>query len=130
MEENKMFPSTRLIIKMIPFRVIVLTLMVIVLILFPLLASAGEDPCSETGIFIMNRTGRNVWYTRNGGPCTIWVFGHILVIKPEDTLIIYRDMTCSTEYCSNNLTYDACKFLDVDRNCRVRIIPRCTFSDM
>jgi len=125
-----MFSSTRFIVKRIPFQGVVPALIIIALILFPLLASADEDPCREMGIYIGNQTMLDIWYTRNGGPCTIWVHGHILIIKPEDTLILYRDMTCSTEYCPMNPTYDACKFLDVNRNCRVRILPRCTFSDM
>ena len=72
----------------------------------------------------------DVWYTRNGGPCTIWSDSHILIMKPEDTLIIYRDMTCGTEYCSKNPTYDVYKSLDANQNCRVRILPQCNLSDM
>jgi hypothetical protein len=104
--------------------------MVIALTLFPVLTSAEEDSCREKGIYIGNQTTRNVWYKRNGGPCTIWSDGHILIMKPEDTLIIYRDMTCETEYCSKNPTYDVCKSSDADRDCRVRILPNCTLSDM
>jgi len=130
MEKNKVFPSTRLIVKSIPFWGIVAALMVMALTLFPLSVSADEDPGCEMGIYIGNQTTRDVWYTRNGGPCTLWARGHILIIKPEDTLMLYSDMICKTEYCSENPTYDACKFIDVNRNCRVRILPRCTFSDM
>jgi len=104
--------------------------MVISLTLFPVLTSADEDSCREKGIYIGNQTTRHVWYTRNGGPCTIWNDGHILIMKPEDTLIIYRDMTCETEYCSKNPTYDVYKSLDADQDCRVRILPNCTLSDM
>jgi hypothetical protein len=104
--------------------------MVIALTLFPLLASAEEDSCREIGICIGNQTMRDLWYTRNGGPCTIWRRGHILIMKPEDTLILYKDMTCETEYCSKNPTYDVYKSLDTNQNCRVRILPDCTLSDM
>jgi len=117
-------------VKRILFQGTVPTLMVITLILFPLFTSADEDPCREKGIYIGNQTMINVWYTRNGGPCTIWKDGHLLIIKPEDTLIIYRDMTCQTEYCSPNPTYDVYKSHDADRDCRVRILPKCTLSDM
>jgi len=120
----------RFIVKRIPFREIVLALMLIVLTLFPLLASADEDPCREMGIYIGNQTTINVWYTRDGGPCTIWNHGHILILKPEGTLTLYRDMTCETEYCSKNPTYDIYKSLDADGNCRVRILPNCTLADM
>ena len=126
-KEDKVSPSTRFIAKRIPFRGVVPALMIIALALFPLLASAGEDPCRQMGIYIGNQTMLNVWYTRNGGPCTVWDDGHILIIKPEDTLIIYRDTTCKTEYCSKNPTYDVYKSFDANQNCRVRILPDCTF---
>lgn len=124
------FSSIRSIVKRIPFQGMVSALMIVALTLFPLLASAGEDPCREMGIYIGNQTMLNLWYTRNGGPCTIWVEAHILNIKSEDTLIIYRDSTCKTEYCSKNPTYDVYKSLDANQNCRVRILPDCTLSDM
>jgi len=124
------FPSIRSIVKRIPSQGMVSALMIVALTLFPLLASADEDPCREMGIYIGNQTMLNVWYTRNGGPCTVWDDGHILIIKPEDMLIIYRDTTCKTEYCSKNPTYDVYKPLDANQNCRVRILPDCTLSDM
>jgi len=125
-----MRPSTRFIIKNIPFQAIIPALLVIVLTLFPLSASAQEDSCYETGIYVGNQTMLDVWYTRNGGPCTIWNHGHLLVITPKDTLIIYRDMTCKTEYCPRNPTYDVYKSFDANQNCRLRILPDCTLSDM
>ncbi len=125
-----MFPSIRFIGKRIPFQGMVSALMIVALTLFPPLVSAEEDLCREMGIYIGNQTTRYVWYTRNGGPCTVWDDGHILIIKPEDTLIIYRDTTCKTEYCSKNPTYDVYKSLDANQNCRVRILPDCTLSDM
>ena len=130
MEENKVLLLTRFMVKRIPFHGMISALMVIALTLFPVWASADEDPCRETGIYIGNQTMVDVWYTRNGGPCTIWSDGHILIMKPEDTLIIYRDMTCGTEYCSKNPTYDVYKSLDANQNCRVRILPQCNLSDM
>ena len=125
-----MLSSTRLIAKRILFQGTVPALMVIALTLFPVLTSADEDPCREKGIYIGNQTTRNIWYTRNGGPCTIWSGGHILIMKPEDKLTIYRDMTCETEYCSKNPTYDVYKSLDADRDCRVKILPDCVLSDI
>ena len=123
-----MFSSIRFV-KSFPFRGIVRGLMIVVLTLFPSLVSAGEDLCSKTGIYIMNQTHRRIWYTRNGGPCTIWQRGHILILKPEDTLIIYRDMICKTEYCLESPTYDVYKSIDVNQNCKVRIYPHCILSD-
>ncbi|MGA2465448.1 MAG: hypothetical protein ABSH06_13970 [Thermodesulfobacteriota bacterium] len=125
-----MSASSRFIVNRNLFQKILSALAVIALTLIPLLALADEDTCRETGIYIGNQTMLDVWYSRNGGPCTIWVHGHILIIKPEDTLIIYRDMICKTEYCSKNPTYDVYKSFDANQNCRVRILPDCTLSDM
>ncbi len=107
----------------------VLAFVVIALILFPLWASADEDPCREMGIYIGNQA-MDLWYARNGGACTIFPTSHLIIIKPENTLIIYRDMICKTEYCSKNPTYNDYKFLDANQNCRVRILPDCNVSDM
>ena len=125
-----MFPSTRFIVKRIPFQGMVPVLIAMAVILSPLLALAEEDHCQGTGIYIANQTVLELWHTRNGGDCTIWTHHHILIIKPAETLIIYRDMTCKTEYCSKNPTYHVYKSLDANQNCRVRILPDCTLSDM
>jgi hypothetical protein len=129
MKENTVFPSTRFIVKRIQFKGMVPAFMVIALTLIPLLALADEGTCRETGIYIANQT-MDLWYTRNGGACTIFASGHLIIIKPKDTLIIYRDMICKTEYCSKNPTYDVYKSFDANQNCRVRILPDCTLSDM
>ncbi len=125
-----MIPSTRFIIKNIPFQAILPALMVIVLTFFPPSALAQEDSCRETGITVGNQTMLDVWVIRDGGPCTLWNHGHLLVVKSKESLVIYRDMTCKTEYCPTNPTYDVCKSLDANQNCRVRILPDCTLSDM
>jgi hypothetical protein len=122
--------SSRFIVNRNLFQKILSVLAVIALTLIPLLALADEDTCRETGIYIGNQTMLNLWYTRNGGACTILAHGHLLIIKPEDTLIIYRDMICKTEYCSKNPTYDVYKSFDANQNCRVRILPECNVSDM
>jgi hypothetical protein len=129
MKENTVFPSTRFIVKRIQFKGMVPAFMVIALTLIPLLALADEGTCRETGIYIANQT-MDLWYTRNGEACTIFASGHLIIIKPKDTLIIYRDMICKTEYCSKNPTYDVYKSFDANQNCRVRILPDCTLSDM
>ncbi len=126
----KVFLPIQSIVKRILFQGTLPALTVIALTLLPALTSADEDSCREMGIYIGNQTMLNLWYTRNGGPCTIWSDDHILTMRAEDKLIIYRDMTCETEYCPNNPTYDVYKSLDADRNCRVRILPNCTLSDM
>ena len=125
-----LIPLTRFIVKRTLFYGTVPVLIVIALTLFPVLASADEDPCREKGIYIGNQTVLNVWYKRDGGTCTIWHRNHILVMKPEETLIIYRDLACETGYCSNNPNYDAYKSVDADQDCRVKILPDCKLSDM
>ena len=129
-KESEMSPSTWFIGKDILFRKALPTLVVIAMALSPLGVSAEEDSCRETGMTVGNQTMLNVWYTRDGGPCTLWSRGHLLKIKPEDTLMLYRDMACSTAYCSTNLTYGVLKSLDANQNCRVRVLPDCTVSDM
>ena len=128
--EDDISPLTLFIVKRSPFQKMLPVLIAMTFTLSPLLALAEEDLCQGTGIYIGNQTGLELWYTRNGGDCTIWTHHHILIMKPEDTLIIYRDMTCKTEYCSKNPTYDVYKSLDANQNCRVRILPNCTLSDM
>ncbi len=123
-------PSIRFMVKRIPFQGTIPVLLVVALGLLPLLASAEEDSCREAGITVGNQTMLNVWYKRNDGPCTIWGDGHLLLMKSKETLMIYKDMTCKTGYCSKNPTYDVYKSLDANQNCRVRILPDCTLSDM
>ena len=128
--EDNMSPLTLFIVKRSPFQKMLHVLIAMTFTLSPLLALAEEDPCQGTGIFIGNQTGLELWYTRNGGDCTIWVHHHILIIKPEDKLIVFRDLICKTEYCPNNPTYQVYKSLDANQNCRVRILPQCALSDM
>jgi len=124
------FPSIRSIVKRIPFRGMVPAFMAIALTLFPLLASADEDPCGKAGIYILNQTQLRSWFTRNEGPCTFWPDHYLLTIKPEDALIIYRDIECKTEYLSNNPTYDDYKSVDANQDCRVRILLDRSLSDL
>lgn len=128
--EDNMSLLTLFIVRRSPFQKMFPVLIAMTLTLSPLLALADEDPCQETGIFIGNQTGLELWYTRNGGDCTIWAHHHILIIKPEDKLIIFRDNICKTKYCPNNPTYKIYKLLDDNQNCRVRILPKCALSDM
>ena len=113
-----------------PFQILLPVLIAMALTLSPLLVLSDEDPCQETGIYIGNQTMLNLWYTRNDGDCTIWTHHHILTIKPEDKLVVFRDLICKTEYCPINPTYQVYKSLDANQNCRVRILPQCTLSDM
>jgi len=113
-----------------PFQMMLPVLVALALTLSPLLSLADEDPCRETGIYIANQSLLYLWYTRNGGECTIWTHHHIIIIGPEDKLVIFRDLVCQTEYCPNNPTYRVYKSLDANQNCRVRVLPQCNLSDM
>jgi hypothetical protein len=125
-----MLVRIRLIVNRILFYRILSPLVFIALISIPLLALAEEDICREIGISIGNQTMLDLWYTRNGGACSILPRGHIITIKLEDTLMFYKDRICETEYCSDNPSYDYYKYIDADQNCRVRILPGCNVSDM
>jgi hypothetical protein len=118
------------LVKRSPFRKMVYVLIAMTFTLSPLLALAEEDPCQGTGIYIGNQTGLDLWYTRNGGDCTLWAHHHILMIGPKDELVIFKDLICKTEYCPNNPPYQVYKSLDANQNCRVRILPQCALSDM
>jgi hypothetical protein len=125
-----MLPPPRCIIRRVLFQSVLLLFNVFPITLFPLLSSAEGDVCSETDLYIKNLTTLDVWYARNGGACTFWPHDHILILKPGETLLIYQDMTCKTVYCSQEQSYDNYKSLDVNHNCRVRILPDCKLSDM
>jgi len=125
-----MISLTRCIVERDLFRRTVLVLMVMALTAFPLLAPAQEDPCSKTGIYILNQTQRDSWFTRNEGSCTFWAHHYLLTIKPGDAFIIYKDIDCKTEFFSGNPTYDGYKSLDANQDCRVRILFNGTLSDL
>jgi len=128
--EDDMCPLTLFIVKRSPFQKMLHVLIAMTFTLSPLLALADEDPCQETGIYVGNQTMLNLWYTQNGGDCTLWSHHHILNMKPGDKLVIFKDFTCKTEYCPVNPTFQVYKSLDANQNCRVRILPQCTLSDM
>ena len=128
--KTAVFTSVRSIAKRILFKRMVPAFMAIALTLFPLLASADEDPCRKTGIGILNQTQVHHWFTRNEGPCTHWTHHYLLTIKPDDALIIYTDLECKTEHFSKDPTYDVYKSLDANQDCRVRILFDGTLSDL
>jgi hypothetical protein len=89
-----------------------------------------EDTCQETGIIVKNLTFKALWYKKNGGDCFYWRRDHIFTIYPGDKVDICSDSTCETLYCHDNPTYETYRSLDTNNNCRVRILPECTLSDM
>jgi hypothetical protein len=100
----------------------------VVLDFIPLLTSADGDLCRETGT-ILNHIGLDLSYTRNGD-CYLWKHTHRINVKPEDTIIIYRNMDCMIEYFSKNPTYDDYKSFDTNQNCIIRILFDRTFGDL
>jgi hypothetical protein len=122
--------SSRFFVTRLIFQGIFFFIMVISLTFFPLVSSADDDPCHDAGIYVGNHTMLDLWYSLNGGPCTFWGHEHLLILKPDETLIIYRDMACKIEYCQKTPAYDDYKSLDVNHNCRVRLLSDCTPSDM
>lgn len=96
----------------------------------PSYSTADDDPCSQSGIVVRNATMLDLWYEKNGGPCSIWTHEHRLTIKPKDTIKIYSNMDCKTLYCPENPSYKDYKSLDANGSCGVRILSSCNLSDM
>lgn len=112
--------------------IMALVVMVVILGTVPLRSAWGaqEDGCKEKGVLVRNLSTRDLWYALNNGPCTILVKDHNFTIKPGDKAGIFSDMICKTKYCRNKTVYKDFKAIDVNGDCRVRILPGCTLSDM
>ncbi|NOZ26060.1 MAG: hypothetical protein GXO94_08250 [Nitrospirae bacterium] len=95
----------------------------------PLDAEGQEDACKEKGVVVKNLTTLDRWYKKNGGDCFKWKLNKIFVIKPGDTVEIFSDLTCETTYCKE-IDFEKYLSYDSDGDCRVKIIPGCTLSDM
>jgi hypothetical protein len=115
--------------KRIGFWKTLFALMMIAMALFPLRVSA-EDVSCEKGIAVANQTMLDLWVTGGGGRCLLWRNHQLLKVRPGVTVTVYRDMTCQTEYCSMSITFDGLMLVDLNKNCRVRILPDCNLSDM
>ncbi len=89
-----------------------------------------KDPCKEQGILVRNATMLDLWYTKDGGQCTILIHEHLVRVKPGDSLKIFSGMDCKSLYCTKNPAYRDYKSVDVNGDCRVRILPGCKLSDM
>ena len=112
------------------FSKVLTTSLIILLMAEPLLAAIEEDQCGEEGIMVRNATTIDLWYKKNGGECFFWAHEHLFKIKPEDSIDIFSDMNCQAFYCANNPKYKAYKAVDAAGNCRVKVLPNCTLSDM
>ena len=92
--------------------------------------TSEEDLCQESGIVVKNLDIRDLWYKKSDGACYLWKRNYMFTIKPGETIDICSDLVCETLYCDENPTYQIYKSFDTDNNCRVRILPGCTISDM
>jgi hypothetical protein len=104
--------------------------LIFILFAAPVFAAQEEDPCEKEGITVRNATMLDLWFTRNGGECSIWIHEHLFIIKPGDRIDIYSDMNCKTLYCADSPTYERYKSADANGNCRINILPGCNVSDM
>ena len=106
------------------------TFLILIFFLAPLCAAQEEDTCKREGIVVRNATMLDLWFTRNDGECLIWIHEHLFTIKSKDSIDIYSDMNCKTLYCVDTPTYKDYKSVDINGNCRIKILPDCTLSDM
>jgi hypothetical protein len=96
----------------------------------PLFAATEGNRCREEGIMVRNATTIDLWYKKNDGECFIWIHEHLFNITTEDNINLFSGPNCQKLYCANNPTYKDYKSSDANGNCRVRILPKCTLSDM
>jgi hypothetical protein len=111
------------------FYIAIFIILIIALYAMPLSAETA-DPCSEQGIIVRNSTMLDLWYKRNGGPCTIWIHEHIFIIQPSDIIEIFSDSICEKLYCPENPDYSDYGSSDTNGSCGVKILPGCSISDM
>jgi len=91
--------------------------------------AADEDSCKDQGITVKNLSFKEIWYKRKDGSCIILKRNYFFSIKPEEEIRLFSDMVCETPYCPA-CTYSDYKSYDADGNCRIRILPENTLSDM
>ena len=91
--------------------------------------AVDEDPCKDQGITVRNLSFKEIWYKRQGGSCIILKRNYSFTIKPEEEIRLFSDNVCETPYCPA-CTYIYYKSYDADGDCRVKILPEDTLSDM
>jgi len=91
--------------------------------------AVDEDPCKDQGITVKNLSFKDIWYKRQGGSCTILKRNGFFNIKPEEEIGLFSDMVCEKPCCPAR-TYPDYKSYDANSDCRVRILPENTLSDM
>jgi hypothetical protein len=91
--------------------------------------TADEDPCKDQGITVRNLSYKDIWYKREGGSCTIVKRNYSFTMKPEEEISLFSDSVCQTPYCPE-CTYTYLKAYDANGDCRVKILPDNTISDI
>jgi len=91
--------------------------------------AADEDSCKDQGITVRNLSFKEIWYKRQGGSCIILKRNYAFTIKPEEEIKLFSDNVCTTPYCPA-CTYSYYKPYDENGDCRVKILPEDTLSDM
>ena len=113
-------------------KLLLISLTALLLFLFSMMPpgfAADEDSCKDQGITVRNLSFKEIWYKRQGGSCIILKRNYSFTIKPEEEIKLFSDNVCVTLYCPA-CTYTDYKSYDADGNCRVRILPEKTLSDM
>jgi len=87
------------------------------------------DPCKDQGIAVKNLALKEVWYQSKGGNCVLLKRRNAFTIKPGEEIGLFSDIVCKTPYCPASL-YTDYKTYDVNGDCKVRILPHNTLSDM
>jgi uncharacterized protein YcfL len=113
-------------------KLLFISLTALLLFLFSMMPpgfAADEDSCKDQEITVRNLSFKEIWYKRQGGSCIILKRNYSFTIKPEEEIRLFSDMVCETPYCPA-CTYLDYKSYDADGNCRVKILPENTLSDM
>ena len=91
--------------------------------------AVDEDPCKDQGITVKNLSFTDIWYKREGDSCIILKRNYSFSIKPEEEIGLFSDMICEKPYGPARKYLDY-KSYDANGNCRVKILPESTLSDM
>jgi hypothetical protein len=113
-------------------KILFIFLSVVFLFLFCAMSTCfakDEDPCKDKGITVKNLSFKEIWYKPQGGSCIVLKRHNTFKIKPAEEIRLFSDIVCKTPYCPASIYIDY-KSYDVNGDCKVRILPHNTLSDM
>jgi hypothetical protein len=113
-------------------KILFISLSVLFLFLFSGMSACfavDEDPCKDQGITVRNLSLKEIWYKRQGDSCIILKRNYSFIIKPGEEIKLFSDSVCEMPYCPA-CTYTDYKSYDANGDCRVKILPENTLSDM